>query len=534
MNFMQLISSTYNFVSSACPIQGKVLYSADCSIQVVYQGGDSQTAEQVIPLYEQYGVDCTKHLQGALSFCLYDANKKQLLVARDRIGEKQLYYAQLPTGIVFGSNLSDVLQYVKRPQIRAHELAQPIRHNYPIDLQHTWIEQIKRLRAGEYAVVDADGLRTYTYWKRNHTPSFNGTKEQAIAEVQRLIRASVKRCLQADAPVAVLLSGGIDSTTLALFAKECQKEVHVISAGYKGQFACDERSVAKRFADEHGLIYHEVELDANDFQSLFDEYVPYIDEPCFDVSSMSQFALYKKAAEMGFKVILSGLGGDELFYSYKDDNALAHAFQLRREFDACFPLKKNWRKYLRFMAKNWRYVLMANYPILEDDKFPTPWTYVDYNKFASSASLEYDGELMRFNDIDVEPHFSYHAGVNEVYDHKFATFANQLCVYLGNKLGAANGVELRYPLLDVELIDFLDSLPLEMKFDPKISKRFQKEVMHGLLPDYILYARKRGFEPPFDFIRKMCNQYKYQMLKSDHIFFNSMMADKLLMQYLER
>lgn len=524
----------YNFVNATCTLQGECLCNADQSIRVVYHDGAHQMAKQIIPLYEKYGVDCVKHLRGALSFCLYDANKKQLLVARDRVGERQVYYAQLPTGIVFGSNLSDVLQHVKRPQIRAHELAQPIRHNYPINLQHTWIEQIKRLRAGEYAVVDADGLRTYTYWKRNHTPTFNGTKEQAIAEVQRLIRASVKRCMQADGPVAVLLSGGIDSTTLALFAKECQQEVHVISAGYKGQFACDERSVAKRFAEERGLIYHEVELDANDFQELFDEYVPYIDEPCFDVSSMSQFALYKKAAEMGFKVILSGLGGDELFYSYKDDNALAHAFQLRREFDTCFPLKRNWRKYLRFMSKNWRYVLLANHPILEDDKLPTPWTYTDYKKFVSSAALKYDGEVMRFNDIDIEPHFSYNAGVNEIYHHKFATFANQMCVYLGNKLGAANGVELRYPLLDVELIEFLDSLPLEMKFDHKVSKRFQKEVMHGLLPNYILYARKRGFEPPFDFIWKMCGQYQYQMLQSDHIFFNSMMADKLLAQYLKR
>ena len=120
-----------------------------------------------------------KYLCGPVSFCLYDVNKKLLLVSRDRIGEKQMYYAQLQTGVVFGSNLKDVLKHVKHPQLRVHELAQPIRHNYPIDLQHTWIEQIKRLRAGEYAVVDADGLRLHTYWKRNHMPTFTGTKEQA-------------------------------------------------------------------------------------------------------------------------------------------------------------------------------------------------------------------------------------------------------------------------------------------------------------------------------------------------------------------
>ena len=528
-------TALYNFPLSTCVLHGTMLQNTDGCIRVVYLDGAHQMASQIIPLYEQYGEDCVKHLHGSLSFCLYDANKKQLLVARDRIGEKHVYYAQLPTGVIFGSNLSYVLNHVRHPQIRVHELAQPIRHNYPIDLQHTWIEQIKRLRAGEYAVVDADGFRTYTYWKRDHTPTFRGTKQQAIEQVRQLIRNSVKRCMQSDEPVAVLLSGGIDSTSLALFAKECQKEVHVISAGYKGQYACDERSVAKRFAEEYGLIYHEVELDATDFQQLFDEYVPHIDEPCFDVSSMSQYALYKKAAEMGFKVILSGLGGDELFYSYKDDNAIAESLRLRREFDACFPLKKHWRKYLRFMAKHWRYVLMANNPILEDDRLPTAWTYENYKKFASMASLTYDGETIDFSAINVQPFsFPYTAGVNEVYDNKFATFANQLCVYLGNKLGAACGIELRYPLLDSELVEFLDTLPLEMKFDPKVSKKFQKEVMCGLLPGYILYARKRGFEPPFTFVREMCGKYQYQMINAEHVFFNSMMADKILTQLLKK
>lgn len=531
---MQQILAQYDCISLSCDLLGNVLNSADQSILVVCQYGSQRLTEQIIPLYEQYGCDCVKHICDPISFCLYDSNKQLLLVFRDRLGVQQMYYSQLPTGVVFGSSLKDVLQHVKRPQLRAHELAQPIRHNYPIDLQHTWIEQIKRLRAGEYAVVDKDGLRTYTYWKRNHTPIFTGTKQKAIQQVRQLIRNSVKRCMQAEGPVAVLLSGGIDSTTLALFAKECQNEVHVISAGYKGQHACDERVVARRFAEEHDLIYHEVELDVNDFQSLFDEYVPYIDEPCFDVSSMSQFALYKKAAEMGFKVILSGLGGDELFYSYKDDNAIAESLQLRREFDACFPLKKHWRQYLRFMAKHWRYVLMANHPILIDEKIPVPWTYTDYCKFAISAVLDYDDISIHFSEIDVLEKVAYTTDINSVYDTAFATFANQLCVYLGNKLGSACGVELRYPLLDSELVEFLDTLPIEMKFDPKVSKKFQKEVMHGLLPDYILYARKRGFEPPFDFIWEMCSQYQYQMIKANHVFFNSMMADKLLTQYLKK
>ena len=204
-----MLSVLYNFHNSTCKLEGNLLENKDKSIQVVYQDGVYKKAGQIIPLYEKYGNCCVEHLKDALSFCLYDKNKNQLLVVRDRIGEKQLYYAQLPTGVVFADSLKDVLQYVKRPQIRIHELAQPIRHNYPIDLQHTWIEQIKRVRAGEYAIADTDGLRLYTYWKRNHTVTFQGTKEEAIAETQRLIRASVQRCMQADKSVAVLLSGGI-------------------------------------------------------------------------------------------------------------------------------------------------------------------------------------------------------------------------------------------------------------------------------------------------------------------------------------
>lgn len=531
---MNQIFTIFDFKESTCDMHGDFLQSTDQSISVVVKDDPHQIASQIIPLYKQYGCECVKQLQGTIAFCLYDKKKNRLLVARDRLGIQQMYYTQSPTGVMFSNNLSDVLSKVKFPQIRLHELAQPIRHNYPIDLQHTWIEQIKRLRAGEYAVVDAEGLRTYTYWKRDYTPTFTGTKQQAIERVQQLIRNSVQRCMQSDEPVAVLLSGGIDSTTLALFAKECQQEVHVISAGYKGQYACDERSVAKRFAEEFGLIYHEVELDAADFQQLFDEYVPYIDEPCFDVSSMSQYALYKKAAEMGFKIILSGLGGDELFYSYKDESSLASAMQLRREFDACFPLKKNWRKYLLFMVKHWRYVLLANQPIIESDKYPVPWTYDDYQKFIQDAMLTYDSQDLVFKDIDTQLVFPYTAGVNEIYECKFYSFANQLCVYLGNKLGGAAGVKLRYPLLDSELVEFLDTLPLEMKFNASVSKKFQKEVMDGLLPDYILYERKRGFEPPFDYIREMCRKYQHQMLKADHVFFNSMMADKILTRFLKK
>lgn len=406
-------------------------------------------------------------------------------------------------------------------------LAQPIRYNFPIDLQQTWIEQIKRVCAGEELTIDQKGIRSRIYWKRDHTPIFKGTKQEALAEALRLLRKSVKECIEtSEGPVAVLLSGGIDSTSLAALTKEIQQEVHVISAGYKGNnyTACDERPEAKRFAKEKDLIYHEVELDANDFQSYLDEMMPYLDEPCFDVNSMVQYALYKKAAELGFKTILCGLGGDELFYSYDIRHREVEAIQLRHEFNQLYPVRKHWKDYLQFAAKSYKHLLLPNIPARIDESMLTAWTYDDYIHFTKDAIL--CGE--RFADVDVHVSLPDNTTIQSMYDFIGATFAVNMCVYMANKMSAANGVDVRFPLLNPKLVEFLDSLPIDMKFDIKQPKRFQKEMMAGIVPDYILYAKKRGFEPPFEFIRQMCGNYKYKHIQASHVFFNSMVADMMI------
>lgn len=462
-----------------------------------------------------------------LIMCEYDTKRKELKVARDKIGEQSLYYAQLPTSVIVSTELKDILPHIAYPKINMLNLAQPIRYNYPIDLQQTWIEQIKRVRAGEELTIDQKGIRSRIYWKRDHTPTFKGTKLEALAEALRLLRKSVKECVEtSEGPVAVLLSGGIDSTSLAALTKEIQKEVHVFSAGYKGNKykACDERPMAKRFAEENGLIYHEVELDVHDFQTYLDKVIPYLDEPCFDVNCMVQYALYKKAAELGFKTVLVGLGGDELFYSYAGHHKEAEAIRLRHEFNQLYPVRKNWCEYMRFVMKHYKHVLLPNHPARIDESMLVEWTYGDYKHFAIDAIL--NGE--HFDNQDVHVSLREDLTMQGMYDFLASTFAVNMCVYMADKMSVANGVEARYPFLAPELVEFLDALPMAMKFDMKQPKRFQKEMMAELLPDYILYARKRGFEPPFEFIWQMCGKYQYKHIEAKHCFFNSMVADQMI------
>ena len=459
--------------------------------------------------------------------CEYDAKSKTLTVARDKIGEQSLYYAQLPTSVIVSTELKDILPHIAYPKINMLNLAQPIRYNYPVDLQQTWIEQIKRVRAGEELIIDQKGIRSRIYWKLNHKPAFTGTREEALAEALRLLRKSVKECVEtSEGPVAVLLSGGIDSTSLAALMKEVQNEVHVFSAGYKGNKATfmDERPVARLFAEEKGLIYHEVELDVNDFQKYLDEVIPYLDEPCFDVNCMVQYALFKKVAEMGFKTVLMGLGGDELFYSYAGHHKEAEAIRLRHEFNQLYPIKKHWGEYLRFMMKHYKHLLLPNHPARIDESMLVEWTYEDYKRFAKDATV--NGES--FANLDVHVSLPETLTMQDMYDFIASTFAVNMCVYNGNKLCNANGITLRCPILMPELWEFMDSLPMDMKFDINQPKRFQKEMMKEIIPDYILYAKKRGFSPPFEFIRAIAAKYQYKHIKANYCFYNTMLADRII------
>jgi asparagine synthase (glutamine-hydrolysing) len=105
---------------------------------------------------------------------------------------------------------------------------------------------------------------------------------------------------------------------------------------------------------------------------------------------------------------------------------------------------------------------------------------------------------------------------------------------MANKLCHANGIEVRCPFIAPELVEFMDSLPMDMKFDITQPKRFQKEMMAGTIPDYILFARKRGFSPPFEFIWQMCGKYQYKHIEANHCFYNSMVADRMIDNLLKK
>ena len=305
---------------------GEIYNYIELKQQLLSEGATLHTdtdTEVILPLYEKYGEECVHHLRGMFAFCLYDCKKRQMIIARDRIGEERIYYAEIPGGVVFSSELKAILkEYIPEPQLDVEALLAPIRFTGGINQRNTFVEQIKRLLPGELLIVNENGLKRIRYWKRHRSYNYSGSIEESKKETLRLMQEAVDIEMRSDVPVAVMLSGGVDSSAVAALAKRSRREVHTITTGYTGNHAQDERDVAKRFAREQGFVYHEIELSEQDYLTSFDELTSYLDEPMTDSTVIAQWAMFKKVKELGFKVLLSGMGGDELFYGYPAWNML--------------------------------------------------------------------------------------------------------------------------------------------------------------------------------------------------------------------
>lgn len=505
-----------------------------------YECTTDSDCEVILYLYELYGLECVHHLRGMFAFCLYDTKKEQLIVARDRIGEERVYFAEVPCGVVISSELKAILQeYISQPQLNVESLLAPIRFTGGIAPRDTFVEQIKRVLPGEMLIINSNGVQHKRYWERKRTYDFDGTLEQAKEKTLELLHEAVDIEMRSDVPVAVMLSGGVDSSAVAAIAKRCGHEVHTITTGYTGSHAQDERDVAKRFAGEQGFIYHEIELSENDYIDSFDELTSYLDEPMTDSTAIAQWAMFKKVKDMGFKVLLGGMGGDELFYGYPAWNKLGESLRMRREHEALFPWKGKKLDWIRFMSKNWKWVLTAGYPAKLEDASYSWWLRDDYYRFLKNAMINLNDETISLEAYRYKIQKGYSIcepgkEIDVIYDEAIETVMTQAYLYLSDRLCMGCSLEGRSPLLDYKLVEHVMSLPLEYKYVPGKPKQYFKDVLAGIVPDYILYASKRGFASPPSFINYVAQHYQYQCFQSDYKFYNSVLADQLLAKLLKK
>src|SRR6266545_3206537 len=300
---------------------GEIYNYRELTADLLARGHRFSTAsdtETLVHLYEEHGADCVRHLRGMFAFALWDSRRKALLLARDHLGIKPLYYAQTSQGLIFGSELKALITspWVRR-RVDPAALAAYLRFGYVPD-PLSILEGVAKLPPGHVLLVrDGHAGAPQRYWEP--TSHFRDTDEsldeaETGAKLWGLLGDAVRSHLVSDVPVGAFLSGGVDSSTVVgLMAREAGVPVKTFSVGF-GEKEYDEAPYARRVAEWFGTEHHELIATPQDL-GLLDEVLAACDEPFADASAIPTY-LVSRLARQHVKVVLSGDGGDELFAGY--------------------------------------------------------------------------------------------------------------------------------------------------------------------------------------------------------------------------
>src|SRR2546428_5436136 len=285
--------------------------------------------EVIVHLYEEYGQHCVEKLRGMFAFALWDDRSQTLLLARDRLGIKPLYYAEAGGRLLFASELKAILQV---PEVERSLNWMAVSHLFTgltTPPAESIIEGVRKLEPGHILIVSpGKAPQTERYWEVRFEPDYSRSEEEFVEELRELLQESVSLHLVSDVPLGAFLSGGIDSSSVvATMARMTSRPVKTFSIGFhEGVYNEVEyaRVVAERFGTEH----HELILEP-DVQKVIEDLAWYLDEPFGDPSAIPTYMVSKLASEH-VTVVLSGDGGDELFAGY--DKYVVEARERRYRF----------------------------------------------------------------------------------------------------------------------------------------------------------------------------------------------------------
>jgi asparagine synthase (glutamine-hydrolysing) len=459
---------------------------------------DSDT--EVLPhLYEELGEEMFTHLNGMFSICVVDHVNRRVLIARDHFGVKQMYYTLTPRGAIFGSELKAVLASgLFEPEIDRASIL-PYLSLFYCPEPHTLVKGVLKIPPGHWLKLDADGSHELgRYYEPNLMPCGASVNMQdAIAQTSHMLSQSVELQLQADVPVGIALSGGVDSSAIAAFASRARTaSARPIALTISWpDTSPEEQDCASELCRLHGL---EQEIIQPPSGQPLDELLMLAwaaDEPIADPAMYSQLCVASVAARH-VKVLLSGAGGDELFGGYGS--------YLPSWKSSAYANMPQWlqKQFYSLGAKKW----------INTDDFEAMLEYRDSRMlwhFGAMSSLS-RGQREKIQDNiigsrDAKMNFRKFFDQYQAHDPLNQQMLVDLCTYLPEQVlpmmdraTMACSIEGRVPFLDVPLVEFAFSLCGSMKLGwPRSPKRLLKAAIEDLVPRSILSRKKIGMPSPF-------------------------------------
>jgi asparagine synthase (glutamine-hydrolysing) len=476
--------------------------------------------EVIVHLYEEEGLECVKRLHGMFAFALWDERKQRLLLARDRFGVKPLYYHLTSEGLAFASEIKAMLLLpdVSR-EIDIHALDQFASFLWVPDPK-TMFSDVLKLPAGHYAVYQNDQLTLSEFWDYEYPdadePFANSSENELIEEARTLFYDAVHRQMISDVPVGAFLSSGLDSSSIvAAMSHFTNEPINTYTITFppkyrRGESALDDPGIARRFAAQQGCTHHEMVIDP-DVVSLLPKIIWHLDEPIAASIALTTYLVCQAARESS-TVLLSGVGGDELFAGYRKHigHGLAQQYQripawLRRGLIE--PVARAMPSFRGTSIKD--YVRLAKKMARSGSLPPRERFILDATYLTEAHKRSLYSEHLRHATQDADPWCEHLRRFDRVADADFLNqmlyldlriFMISLNLTLTDKMSMAQSIEVRVPFLDEALSDFLAMrVPPSMKLRGRTTKYLLRQAMGGVLPEEVLSAPKAGFGAPVDY-----------------------------------
>jgi len=462
--------------------------------------------EAILHAYEEYGVECVRHLRGMFAFAIWEETAQRLFVARDHVGIKPLYWTQTHERLLFASEIKSLLcdPGVKR-EVEPDALHHYLTYLY-VPAPLSMFAGIRQLPPGHRMIWSRGQVHVEEYWSGPPSMLEGQTEGPVTAEqTWTVLRESVEAHLLSDVPLGAFLSGGIDSTLIvALMAELSSKPVETFSVGFEAAGLYDERPFAAAVARHFGTRHHEFAI-GEDTVRLLPEIIRHLDEPLADASVIPNF-MVSQLARQHVTVSLSGAGGDELFGGY------------RRYF--ADEMARRWRRVPSAVRKSMLLPALRVIPASGETRLGDMSRLVQ--KFLEPLDLKPEQRYLAWNAFFTEqgkrdlyatdrdttdssevmlPHF------NRVPHRSFADRAMYVDLksylpgdplFLSDRMTMAHSLEARVPFVDTKVMDFAARIPVDQKIQGRRTKIILREALAGRVPEDIISRPKRGFGTPID------------------------------------
>lgn len=453
--------------------------------------------EVLIHLFIEYGIKFLDYLEGMYAFALYDNKYKKLIIARDRLGIKPLYYFYDEKKLIFSSSLDSIISLKKtKKEINKNSFFSFMGLSYVSSPETIW-EGIYKLLPAHFIEVNDNKVKINKYWDiNNYKDNINNYRDH-LDRIEELLYNSIKLHARSDVPVGTYLSGGIDSSIITcLFSEYTEKPFHTFSIDFEDKKE-NESYYANLVSKKYNTIHHEYKINHHQAFEELSNFLPYMDEPIADSAIISSSFLSERAKEFGIKVMLSGAGGDEIFAGYGRHYSNKRNFLSGRL--SCF--RNNYIN--NFLRKNTN---MTNILSLLQSK---PLSFATSTSGANLGTI-YDSlnDKSIFNEIINKNHEHFQKSFDlgkksQINEALFVDLNNYLLdnvLALTDKTSMSKSIEARVPLLDHNLVQ--TSIMATSKYltnqSFKDSKRLLKDVIGKKLPNEILERKKIGFNSPIN------------------------------------